>query len=188
MKYLKLFEAYTKDRKEFIASVIKGIKNRQSSEEKSLRDNSIYELVNQLPLSGFCKVDLEEGISLQKALVEMGYSNFESMHPEFDSQEGTRTSDKKYKGVIKPRWTHISFVKDHNPDDDIWQEYYIVWDQNKKMIELTHSDFKGRDLTIKDSSLFSSSPKQTQYTTIQFKDYFKLKHEFRGHKLKKFGV
>ena len=55
------------------------------------------------------------------------------------------------------------------------EEYLnIIWKENRRYYRMNDSLEK-----------FTSEIKDNE---IKFEDYFKYKHEFRGHKLKKFGV
>jgi hypothetical protein len=124
---------------------------------------SKYDLIKPLVDNGVMRIEnKDESSSLQLELINMGY----------DWTKFKRTSLVKSERIY-----HIP-----NTSNATGQESYpllICW--IKEEMKITRAMISSFDTTIK---LADNDPREI----VEFNNYFKLKHEFRGHKLKKFGV
>ena len=133
---------------------------------------SKYELIKPLIENGIMVIDdWYKCESIQTELVVMGYDWATLRHRNLEKTE------------------RIKFIPENRGNGDKNYPLVIGWNSragafnNQDMSIVTFYDFS-IESTINKITAYDNDPREI----VVFDDYFKLKHEFRGHKLKKFGV
>jgi hypothetical protein len=144
MKHIQLFEEFIFDK----------FKNQTPYQ---LEKSSPYEMIKPLPTFGYCKVDEEESIAIQVALLQNGYQNF----PDYVSLQ------KYYHNVINPKGKNL-----------------IVWNGKRMEISVdnTFKDIESYDIVNNKVYYgYDGSKSPPPFIPIKFEDYFRPKPGYEGY-------
>ena len=112
--------------------------------------------------------------------------------PEYGAMCFDRDATDKYQSMcVLLEKSGYNWNGKYNPGKDSdYDQFFLIWNKHSKgysegYVGYILKRFKGNDM--RDLANVDNWPDLEKHV-IEFDEYFKLKHEYRGHNLKRFGV